>query len=174
MPISSPTIDNFELARAGRELRGEVAAAQLPRLSEFLATTQGGLRYRIAGLIDSEGYPAADLHLEGQLQLVCQRCNAPLEFNLDRTARFRFVADEDQLNAMPIENDEIEAIVGSAHANLHDWVEDEVLLSLPLVPRHQQCSIPLSAENNSGTVAAANPFAILLQLRGDDDTKRHN
>jgi uncharacterized protein len=175
MSIASPTIDSFELARSGRQLEGEVPVAQLPRLAEFVVSTQGALSYRIQGLIDAEGYPAADLQVDGPLQLMCQRCNLPLDFRIDRKARFRFVADEEQLNAMPIEDDEIESIVGLPGLNVHDWLEDEVILSLPLVPRHDDCSPPLSPESNSGTVVAPNPFAVLLELRGHDGgTKRHN
>ena len=175
MSASSPTIDSFELARSGRRLEGEVAIAQLPRLAEFVTTQQRDLRYKINGLIDGEGHPAADLYLHGQLQLICQRCNAPLDFELDRTTRFRFVATEKDLNSLPIEDDEVDAIVGSQTMNIHDWVEDEAILSLPLVPRHDECSAPLNSEDAPNAVTAPNPFAVLLALRGDDgSTKRRN
>ena len=175
MSIPSPTIDSFELARSGRRFDGEVAIARLPRLAEFVTTAQGDLRYEIDGLIDDEGHPAADLHLKGRLKLICQRCNAALEFELNRTTRFRFVATEEELNSLPIEDDEIDAIVGSRNMSIHEWVEDEAILSLPLVPRHDECSAPLKADDGPSAVAAPNPFAVLLGLRNDDDgTKRHN
>ena len=171
----SPTIDSFELARSGQRIEGEVAVAQLPRLAEFVTTTQGDLRYEINGLIDDEGHPAADLHLYGRLELICQRCNGALDFQLDRTTRFRFVATEEELNSLPLEDDEIDAIVGSQNLSILEWVEDEAILSLPLVPRHDECSSPLSADDDSGAVAVPNPFAVLLALRDDDDgTTRHN
>ena len=175
MSIPSPTIDSFELARSGRRIKGEVAIARLPRLAEFVTTAQGDLRYEIDGLIDDEGHPAADLHLNGRLRLICQRCNAALEFELNRTTRFRFVATEEELNSLPIEDDEIDAIMGSRNMSIHEWVEDEAILSLPLVPRHDECSAPLKADDGPAAVAAPNPFAVLLGLRNDDDgTKRHS
>ena len=175
MSLLLSTIDTFELARTGRQVTGEVAIAELHRLAEFVASAQGSLLYRIAGLVDDEGYPAADLHFDGQLQLICQRCNSPLAFRLDRTTRFRFVADEAALNAMPIEDDEIESIVGSHSLNIKDWIEDEAILSLPLVPRHDECLAALNPDSHSAPVAAPNPFAVLLELRDHDDgTKRHN
>jgi uncharacterized protein len=175
MSVPSPTIDSFELAHSGRRLEGEVSIAQLPRLAEFVLTPQGGLRYEIAGRIDADGYPAADLHLDGRLELICQRCNAPLDFEIDRTARFRFFATDEELNALPVEDDEIEAIVGSRNMNVHDWIEDEAILLLPLVPRHGECSAPLKTDGDLSAVAAPNPFAVLLALRDNDDgTKRHN
>ncbi len=175
MSVLSPTIDSFELARAGRRIEGEVAIARMPRLAEFVTTPQGNVRYGIAGLIDDEGHPAADLHLDARLQLICQRCNAPLDFDLDRTTRFRFVASEEELNALPIEDDEIDAIVGSRAMSVYDWIEDEAILSLPLVPRHEECSAPVTSDEAPSAVTTPNPFAVLLALRGDDDgTKRHN
>ena len=175
MSTPSPTIDSFELARSGRRIKGEVAIARLPRLAEFVTTAQGDLRYEIDGLIDDEGHPAADLHLNGRLRLICQRCNAALEFELNRTTRFRFVATEEELNSLPIEDDEIDAIVGSRNMSIHEWVEDEAILSLPLVPRHDECSAPLKSEDGPSAVAVPNPFAVLLGLRNDDDgTKRHS
>ena len=173
MRVTSPAIDSFELARSRRRIEGEVAIDELHRLAEFVTTTQGNIRYEIAGLIDDEGHQAADLHVAALLTLTCQRCNGPLEFALDRTTRFRFVASEEELNSLPIEDDEVDAVVGSKNMSVHDWVEDEVILSLPLVPRHAECAVPLASDHDPKEIAAANPFAALLALRGDDGAGRH-
>lgn len=175
MSVPSPTIDSFELARSGQRIEGEVAIARLPRLADFVTTPQDDLRYEIQGLIDADGHPVADLHLDGRLKLICQRCNAALDFELNRTTRFRFVATDEELNSLPIEDDEIDAVVGSRTMSIHEWVEDEAILSLPLVPRHDECSVPLKSEDDPSPVAIPNPFAVLLALRNDDDgTKRRN
>ena len=173
MSDSSPTIDSFELAHSRGHVEGEFAVAQLPRVADLVASTQGSLRYQISGLIDADNFPAADLHVNAKLQLICQRCNLPLEFTLDRITRFRFVASEEELNALPIDDDENEAIVGSRNVNVRDWVEDEAILSLPLVPRHDACSAPAALDSDPGTAASPNPFAVLLELRADDGSKRH-
>ena len=172
MRVSSPAIDSFYFARARRRIEGEVAIGQLPRLAEFVTTVQGHIRYEIAGLINDEGHPVADLHVAALLELTCQRCNSPLDFALRRTTRFRFVASEEELNSLPIEDDEVDAIVGSRNMSIHDWVEDEVILSLPLVPRHEECTAPLTVDDPT-EIAEPNPFAALQGLRGDDGA-RHN
>lgn len=175
MSVPSPTIDSFELAQSGGHLEGEVAVAQLPRLADLVASTHGSVQYQISGLIDTDSFLAADLRLKARLQLICQRCNGPLEFKLDRTTRFRFVANEEELNALPIDDDENEAMVGSRSVNVRDWIEDEAILSLPLVPRHDACSAPLGLESDPGKLVAPNPFAVLLEFRADaDGSKRHN
>lgn len=169
MSVPSPTIDSFELARSNRRIEGEVAIARLPRLAEFVTMQQGELHYEIDGLIDDQGHPAADLRVNGRLKLICQRCNVPFDFELDRKTRFRFVATEEELNSLPIENDEVDAIVGSRNMSIHDWVEDEAILSLPLVPRHDECSAPQKSDDDPSAVTVPNPFAVLLALRDDDD-----
>ena len=153
-------------------MEGEVAVSQLPRLSELVTASDGALRYDIDGLIDDEGHPAANLHLHAQLTLICQRCNSPLQFGFDRTTRFRFIDSEEELNALPIEDDEIEAVVGSRNMSVHDWVEDEAILSLPLVPRHDECDAAAGSHETARPVSALNPFAELLALRDDDDANK--
>lgn len=160
-----PTIDSFELARSSRQITGEVAIAALPRLVEFLSAPDGVLHYRIDGVINDDGSPGANLQLTGTLRLVCQRCNAPLDFQLDRNVAFRFVGSEEELNSLPIDDDEIDAVVGSRTLSIHDWVEEEAMLSLPLVPRHDQCLVPLSPSGPADAVQTPNPFAVLSELR---------
>jgi len=172
IPRTSPTIDSFAFARAGRQLKGDVAVVQLPRLAEFVTASDGALHYEIEGLIDDDGHPAANLYLKGQLNLICQRCNAPLQFSIDRTTQFRFVASEEELNSLPIEDDDTDAVVGSRNMSIHDWVEEEAILSLPLVPRHDGCAAPAGSDDAAEPVPASSPFAVLLALRDDDDANK--
>ncbi|HVG03600.1 MAG TPA: YceD family protein [Burkholderiaceae bacterium] len=171
MTASLLAIDSFELARSRRQIEGDVPIVQMPRLAEFVPTAQGDIRYKIAGLIDDEGHPAANLHVAALLTLTCQRCNGPLEFALDRTMQFRFVDSEEELNSLPIEDDEVDAVVGSKNMSIYDWVEDEVILSLPLVPRHEECALPLASDPDLTGTAAPNPFAALIASRSDDGAR---
>jgi uncharacterized protein len=160
-PSAKRTIDTFDLARFRARIEGEIPLAQLPRLAESLANADGFVRYRIDGLIDDEGHPGARMHLQAQLPLTCQRCNGPLIFDPNRTTHFRFVRSEEELDALPIEDDDVDPIVGSHALDLHSWIEDEVILSLPLVPRHEQCSPPPQREADPGSSSRPNPFAEL-------------
>jgi uncharacterized protein len=46
-------------------------------------------------------------------------------------------------------------------------IEDEVLLALPIVPRHDHCPVPvpLSSEPDDAGDGASHPFAALAALR---------
>ena len=53
--------------------------------------------------------------------------------------------------------------------NLHELVEDELLLSLPMVPMHETCPVtPVFSAGDpavEATEAKPNPFAVLGQLK---------
>jgi uncharacterized protein len=159
----SPIVDAFGLARTAAVCEGEVEIARLPRLAESLLSAEGRLRYRIEGRLGDDGHPGAVVHLAATLMLTCQRCNQPLAFDLDRTTDFRFVQDEAEFNALPIDDDETEAVIGSRAMPVLPWIEDEAILSLPLVPRHTDCGLPLT--HPAPTMGRrASPFAQLGDL----------
>jgi uncharacterized protein len=164
----SPTFDAFRLARRQETLRGEAMIAQLPRLAQSVLDPAARVIYEIAGRIDSEGHPGAVMKLSARLPLRCERCNEPVQFPLERVVMFRFVDDEQELNALPIEDVEVEEVVGSSSMALLPWIEDEAILSLPLVPRHDDCALPSPDEGESLQEGRPNPFAALAELKRRD------
>lgn len=167
--IRSPTFDAFRLARKQESLRGDATMAQLPRLAQSVLDPAARLSYEIVGRIDEEGHPGARMRLSARLPLRCERCNQPLQFALEREVTFRFVADEQELNALPIEDVEHEDVVGSANMELLPWIEDEAILSLPLVPRHEDCALPLANDEVPAEPVRPNPFAALAKLKRGAD-----
>lgn len=164
----SPTFDAFRLARRQETLRGEATMARFPRLAQSVLDPAARVAYEIVGRVDAEGHPGAIMKLSARLPLRCERCNEPMQFRLDREVAFRFVGDEQELNALPIEDVEIEEVVGSPSMALLPWIEDEVILSLPLVPRHDDCALPLAGEDEPAQERRPNPFAALARLKGGD------
>jgi uncharacterized protein len=165
----APVIDAFALASERGSIHGELPLGRLPRLAGMLLDTAGVLTYAIQGQIDDQGHPGATMHLQADLVLCCQRCNSPVTFRLDRTAMFRFAKSDDELASRPIEDDEIEDIVASRHLEVAPWVEDEAILSLPVVPRHESCRPPTSPSSSPETKASRerdpHPFAVLARLK---------
>jgi uncharacterized protein len=112
-----------------------------------------------------------DLGLKGRLHLVCQRCLQDCAIDLDENRRFLLVATEDEADAHPLEDDEQEPLVVSQHFNLLETIEDEILLSLPLIPKHPEgfCEPHASTFGQEGDVEAPNerenPFNILKNMK---------
>jgi uncharacterized protein len=160
----SPTFDAFRLARLHESLDGEASMAQLPRLASSVLDPSARVHYSIEGQVDDQGHAGALMRLTGRLTLRCERCNEPMAFALERSVPFRFVRDEQELAALPIEDDEVEVVVGSPTMALLPWIEDEAILSLPLVPRHADCRLPLPGLAEA-TDDRAKPFAGLAALK---------
>ncbi len=95
----------------------------------------------------------------------------PVDVPLDVERSFRFVADEATAEALDEECDE-DLLALSREFDLRELIEDELLMALPVVPRHEECptSVPLASSDDDFEVANSekpNPFAALAALRKD-------
>jgi uncharacterized protein len=119
----------------------------------------------------SEPRQILDLALKGRLHLVCQRCLQDCAVNLDEKRRFILVATEAEADDYPLEDEEQEPLVASQHFNLLETIEDEVLLSLPLIPKHPEgfCEPHATVfgleDEDEGADERENPFNILKNMK---------
>lgn len=102
------------------------------------------------------------LRAAATVTLPCQRCLAPAEVSLDIERRFRFARDEAAAEALDAELED-DVLVLTRALDLHVLVEDELLLAVPLVPRHDSC--PGGGPRLSAAAAAPSPFAALAALK---------
>ncbi len=149
--IDPRAFDVFEFARSGRQAAGAVRVSQLPRMLNevpadapdrdtlFTWQTEGSTQPELQDDGTEAAQPYLRLALHGVAWLECQRCLAPYEQAFDIEAAYRLVATEAEAEAFPLDEDEIEVIVGSSQFDLVDLIEEELLLSLPLVPTHDVC-----------------------------------
>ncbi|WP_157263679.1 YceD family protein [Azohydromonas aeria] len=113
--------------------------------------------------------PERWLHLEAGTQVwrECQRCLQPVALSLALQRTLRFVHGEDE--AARLDADSEDDVLALERAfDLRALVEDELLLALPLVPRHEQCPQPLTAAQQPDAEeepVRENPFAALARLR---------
>ncbi len=119
----------------------------------------------------SEPRQILNLALKGRLHLVCQRCLQDCAVNLDEKRRFVLVATEAEADDYPLEDEEQEPLVASQHFNLLETIEDEVLLSLPLIPKHPEgfCEPHATVfgleDEDEGSDKRENPFNILKNMK---------
>jgi uncharacterized protein len=84
------------------------------------------------------------LHADGphQVTLECQRCLQAMTAPLQAERSFLFVHGED--TAADLDADSEDDVLALTRAlDARELVEDELLLALPLVPRHDVCPEPL-------------------------------
>ncbi|MGH8795765.1 MAG: YceD family protein [Caldimonas sp.] len=145
-------------------LCASAAAGHPPTAADEVAWQARGERAALRG-----GLHETWLHLvaEAKIPLQCQRCLAPVDVALAIGRKFLFVPGEDaaaQLDA--IRDDDVLAMTRAL--DLHELVEDELLLALPLVPLHDACLAPLSIAAGEGAAPERpNPFAALAALKRD-------
>lgn len=103
------------------------------------------------------------LHLQARLSVAqtCQRCLSPMPLLLEVDRHFRFVADEATALA---EDDHCEEdlLSPSPDLTLQSLLEDELLLAMPLIPRHDRCDSPIERAQEPDL---PHPFAALAGLK---------
>ena len=108
------------------------------------------------------------LAASAQVTMTCQRCLGPLAVPLAVERTFGFVAGEAQAAALDADSDD-DVLALERWLDLHTLVEDELLLALPLVPRHADCAPPAVRDDAvaaaPGEPAREHPFAALAALR---------
>jgi uncharacterized protein len=168
-------LDVKSFAEAAAELEGEERLGDHPRL---MAETSGrGADQRLAwsatGEMRNPGHvhPEIWLHLEANtvLSLTCQRCLAPVEVAVEVERPFRFVQDEAVALAQDDESEE-DLLALSRSFDLLELVEDELLMDLPVAPRHEVCPVQVKLAVADEDFEAApppreNPFALLQRLK---------
>ena len=101
---------------------------------------------------------------EAQVALTCQRCLQPVETPLELERSLRFVPGEAEAAALDADSEE-DVLALPRWLDLRELAEDELLLALPIVPRHEQCPVPLPSAAGEEEVARENPFAALQALK---------
>jgi uncharacterized protein len=162
----------------------EVPAEAPERESAFTWQAEGATQPELQDDGTEGPQPYLRLAIHGSAWLECQRCLTPYlqAFNVDAT--YRIVNTEAEAEEFPLDEDEVDVIVGSTHFDLIDLIEEELLLNLPLVPKHDVCpevheslvSGAAGEEGEGGEVAQdeaeeggepdrPNPFAALEALK---------
>ena len=150
-------IDLFDFSVSGGEAGGAISLTDLPRVET--PDRRGTLVWRAQGSIDRSGHRIVALEIDGSIALICQRCLEPLMHQLAIRSRFRLAADEQAAAASDDENDDVDVIAGSEHFDFDTLIEDEVILSLPIAPRHIVC--PNNADEVLRASGRPSPFAAL-------------
>lgn len=166
--FATAVIDSLRFAEAGGRIVGRLALTSLPRLADVLVTQSGWLDCTLEGCrLDCAGEARPGLHLTvtGRLQLQCQRCLAEVGIDCAIDSRLLLVPPGDDWPEEELETDAFDAIAASPALSLLALVEDEVLLALPIVPRHADCVPPAGAGGVRREDSASSPFAALAALK---------
>jgi len=135
-PMARPLEDTLDVGQCASQRTALVrgfAVGSFERLRDSVSRPEGqatvSLRFHVAG-----SFPAAEGSVSGSVWLVCQRCLAEFETRLESPLRIAFV--DNDADAATVPEDYEAVMVDAGRLTLADFVEDELLLALPLVPMH--------------------------------------
>ena len=143
------------------ETSGEVPMAELPRLADLLTDLEGKISFVLRGLVGRDGKPLLELKLTGTCNLRCQRCLKTLIYPIKLVSTLRLVS-EGEIDESDIEDDEVDSIPAEKRLDVLALLEEELLLSMPIAPKHEQGECQMAVENLN---RSENPFAVLAGLK---------
>jgi len=156
-----------------RTIEGVYPVSKLTRLGDTLASKEGEVSVKIE-FGDCVGYPCLRGSVSAKLVIECQRCLDPVETTVLGKFKFALVHDEEEFDQLP---DELEPyLIEGEEQSLIDLIEDELLLSLPMVTVHEEACSDFMAIKNEAVKAkmqiekeaekeASNPFAALKAMQ---------
>ena len=156
---------------------GFLSISDLPRVAKEVSAVIPGDGFEWNVETHFEESPGSDPHqimvlgLNGRLHLVCQRCLQGCAVDLAEKRRFILLATEEEADSYPVEDEEQEPLVASQQFNLLDTIEDEILLSIPLIPKHPEsfCQPQILGVGGGGDdeplVERENPFNVLKNMK---------
>lgn len=161
MPQLGPVIDSIEFARSAGRLERRIAIAALPRLADLAVQAADALEVSVCGSVDGERRPMLDIVVRGQVECQCQRCLAPVVVSIASHDRLLLVEPGQPWPDEDLSDDELDAIEASRTLDIGALVEEEVLLALPLSPRHETCELPAQ----DASARCGSPFAALERIK---------
>jgi uncharacterized protein len=149
----------------------KIPFTELPRVSHELSATDGEAIGNVR-FSRQLGQAVADLDVSAQPEVVCQRCMQPMRWPVVVKSRIALVSDYNAADRVP-EGMEV-FLVEADSVSVRDLVDEEILLALPHVARHEEGSECSESEmrlpghdveaDDSDDAQVQKPFAQLGEL----------
>ncbi len=174
-PSKSPLprlLDPRKFAQQGIEIAGSVALNDLSRLGELLFSKDGTVHASLSFGLSEQRALVVQGHIEARVNNICQRCLDAVPVDLVCDINLAILWKEEDAERLPKSLDPW--VVGEGQTDCYQVIEDELLLSLPIVSYHEEGCVPHSyfssgkeAAEEAIAVAAeeTNPFKVLEQLK---------
>lgn len=174
-------IDPFRYAEQGLALAGTLKISDMPRLCGNVLLSDGGIdsdggrdkvEVELQFGVDEQGVPFLKGHLTARPVLQCQRCMEPFTYEIMSDFVLGIVNTLDEADELPKHYEPALTVEGSLA--LKELIEDEVILNLPIVPKHRDhdCKVKLPFAVAQGEQEKGkNPFHVLQHLRPNRGNK---
>lgn len=159
-------INALQFSHAADSLSGSILPENFARLQDFLADNAGRIDYELSGGIDKYSRYTLRIKLRGTINLCCQRCLDKMPHPINIESELILARNDGEL-ARYDEDCLVDAILASEELDVFTLIEDEIILGLPLSPRHSdvaclQIDKPHETQNQ---IDKTHPFAALKSLK---------
>ena len=164
------TVDPVKDAQRRLDYQGYYAANQLSRLAESVSKVLSDAQVTLSFFVDPQKLVVMKGHANVDVELHCQRCGEPFVQTVDCEFCYSPVANLDQIDVLPEIYEPIE-FNEFGEIDLLGTIEDELMLSLPIVPMHssEHCEVSVAeqvfGELPEELAKKPNPFAVLANLK---------
>lgn len=165
--------DPYRLAQRGAVLSGEMPLAGMSRLAGSLVECEGVVEVDLRFGKDERGVAMVAVSLRTELSLICQNCLEALRYPVAVETVLGLVGSEAEAERLPEAYEPL--LVGDEPFYIKDLVEDELILALPIIPRHPESSCLDKGgdrkpdETPGDRDGKENPFTVLKRLKKDPD-----
>lgn len=152
-------IDPFRMVDRCGLVKSKLYISEFGRLREYLADDAGVAEFELS-FRKQDKIAAIRGHVQADLVLGCQVCMEKLIWSVHNKINLAVVSSIEEANWLP--NSYEPLVLEEKLIAIKDIIEDELLLALPSIPRHQNCRLrTMPIQENS----RENQFSILTQLK---------
>jgi uncharacterized protein len=166
MELGKGTIDWLKLikfAKKNLSVTDELSIIDLPRINGIAHNKSDKIKVNYSFYVENKTTPCLDGEISLNIYLTCQRCLEELPFSLDLSFSMAFVKNENQAEEL---SKHLEIyLFEDKELSLIDLISDEILLSIPMVPKHNLDCLSSFKENNNYEQVKEKPFAILKNIK---------
>ncbi|MDX1519462.1 MAG: YceD family protein [Gammaproteobacteria bacterium] len=157
------TINPLRLARADALLKGQLNIGEMQRLSALVTDRQGQVDFELNFSQDADGQCYVKGHCATTISMSCQRCFQPISVDIATPTRLIVVLSIEAARDVPEEYEPL--LFTGDEIDLINMVEEEILLALPISPRHDTAECHAAEEIAELRNEKPGPFSVLKDLK---------
>jgi uncharacterized protein len=140
------------------------------QLSDMPSDGRGVVWFEVDVVAEVGRRPRLSLKVQARLHLTCQRCLQAMLFNADERAMFEVgLASRAESGSGDIgeqaDLEQPEELLVEDEFDLAGLIEDQLILAVPYVPRHEFCETTAPASSDETDTEKVSPFRVLGGLK---------
>ncbi len=170
-PLLPHLVDPGKMAEQSAQLVLRTPLAAFKRLREVTLSDDGDVSVKIRFRRDARGIPNLSGSVSATVEQTCQRCMSSVSVPVEADVNVFLLNDEAYADRLSEDDDYV--VFGDDRLDLPELLEDELIMALPLVARHEDCQpqaalTVLPEADDEPMPKKENPFRVLAGLKPSD------